>query len=180
VKVYTIGHSNLELDVLIAVLRENEISWVADVRSAPYSRRFPQFNRQPFAAALKAAGIRYLFLGDRIGGKPPVAAEDEWAQGRLNPMLVSGLSKTPRWAEGMAALRQAITTLEGEGATGCILCSEGDPSNCHRSLISFELEQAVPGIVVEHLQPGGSGRAEAHFQKALFQGSSPNDRTLDH
>ena len=108
-KICTIGHSNLELDALISVLRENGISWVADVRSAPYSRRFPQFNRRPLAAALNAAGMRYLFLGDKIGGKPPEGVSpDAWTQGKLNPMLVSGLSGTKHWSEGMAALASAV------------------------------------------------------------------------
>ena len=180
-KIYTIGHSTLKLDALIDVLKERGISWVADVRSAPYSRRFQQFNRRPFAAALNAAGIRYLFLGDKIGGKPPEAASgDAWSQGKLNPMLVSGLSEMPRWREGMSTLASAITTLHREGKTGCILCSEGDASNCHRSLIAFELEQTTPGLVVHHIKPGGAAHSDPHFQKALFPGSSPNDRTLDH
>jgi uncharacterized protein (DUF488 family) len=180
-KVCTIGHSNLDLEALIDILTENGISWVADVRSAPYSRRLPQFNRRPLASALNTAGIRYLFLGDKIGGKAPEGQqEDAWAQGKLNPMLVSGLSRTPRWAEGMAALASAIRTLDREGAVGCILCSEGDASNCHRSLIAFELEQTIPGLVVQHIRCSGSAHSEAHFQKALFLGSSPNDRNLDH
>ena len=180
-KIFTIGHSNLELDALLESLNEHGVHWVADVRSAPYSRRFPQFNRSMLATALKAAGIRYVFLGDKIGGKPPEGDNpDAWTQGKLNPLLVSGLSRTPRWAEGMATLKLAIETLDCEGAAGCILCSEGDASNCHRSLIAFELEQTIPGLLVEHIWSGGSTHREAHFQKALFPGSSPNDRNLDH
>jgi uncharacterized protein (DUF488 family) len=184
VRVCTIGHSNLELDALIEALKENGVSWVADVRSVPYSRRYPQFNRSAsggFAAALEAAGIRYLFFGDRLGGKPPEGSgPDTWSQGKLNSMLVSGLSGTARWAEGMAALAETITALDRDGSVGCILCSEGDASNCHRSLISFELEQTVPDLVVQHIRSGKSARNEAHFQKALFPGSAPNDRALDH
>jgi len=193
VKIYTIGHSNLDLDALIAVLKEHGISWVADVRSAPYSRRYPQFNRRPFASALNAAGIRYLFLGDKIGGKPPEGhGGDAWSQGKLNPMLVSGLSEMPRWREGIAALVSAVTTLDRGGKTGCILCSEADVSNCHRSLIAFEIEAMLPGLTVDHLRPvgpagetthpGRSVRApvEAHFQKPLFIAPSQNDRSLDH
>lgn len=180
-KIYTIGHSTLELDALIAVLKEHGISWVADVRSAPYSRRFPQFNRRPFAAVLNTGGIRYLFLGDKIGGKPPEgAAEDAWSQGKLNPMLVSGLSGTPRWREGMATLATAVQTLDREGKAGCILCSEADVAGCHRSLIAFELESMLPSLSVEHLRPGGAAPAQAHFQKSLFVAPSRDDRSLDH
>ncbi len=178
-KVCTIGHSNLELDALIAILTEHSISWVADVRSSPYSRRFPQFNRHPFAAALKTAGIRYLFLGDKIGGKPPEGSTaNAWAQGKLNPVLVSRLSKTPRWAEGMAALASTVKAMDREGLTGCILCSEGDANNCHRSLIAFEIEQAIPGLMVQHIKPGSSAANEAHFQKALL--SIRDDETPYH
>jgi len=55
-KLYTIGHGNLDLDSLIQLLRDNDVRWVADVRSAPYSRMFPWFNKAELARALDSGG----------------------------------------------------------------------------------------------------------------------------
>ncbi len=167
-KLFTIGHGNLALEAFISALQGNEVRWVADVRSAPYSRMFPWFNKAALVQALEEAGIRYLFLGNKLGGKPREGeTEGEWAQGRMNPALVSDLSRTKRWAEGIAYLAGAVTAMDEDNETGCLLCSENDPNNCHRSLISLELEQMLPGLEVQHLRPGRY-EAEVHFQKTLF------------
>jgi len=60
---YTIGHSNHKIEDFISLLKRYEVTCVADVRSAPYSRYCPQFNKDVLAAALEAAGIAYMFLG---------------------------------------------------------------------------------------------------------------------
>jgi uncharacterized protein (DUF488 family) len=167
-KLYTIGHGNLELEPFLEILREYEVGWLADIRSAPYSRMFPWFNKVPLAEALEDAGVRYLFLGDKLGGKPREGeADGEWKQGKLNSALVSDLSRTRRWTEGIAALAGVVVEMEEEGETGCLLCSEKDPNNCHRSLVAFQMESALSGLVVEHLGHE-SGVREAKFQGALF------------
>jgi len=167
-RLYTIGHGNLEIEPFIKLLRENDVRWVADVRSAPYSRMFPWFNKAELAQTLDEAGIRYLFLGSKLGGKPREGeADGQWVQGKLNPALVSNLSRTPRWSEGIAYLAGVVRSLDEENETGCLLCSEKDPNNCHRSLVSFQIEKAVPGLSVLHLGYDSTVR-EAKFQSALF------------
>jgi len=141
---------------------------VADVRSAPYSRMFPWFNKSELAQALEEAGIRYLFLGNKLGGKPrEEEADGEWVQGKLNYELVSTLSHTQRWAEGISYLAGVVTSMEEENETGCLLCSEKDPNKCHRSLIAFEIESTVAGLSVLHLGHDSTVR-EAKFQSTLF------------
>lgn len=68
--VYTIGHSSMALEQFLSLLKAADIGAVADIRSSPYSRRNPQFNREPLKAALKAEGIAYSWLGDELGGRP--------------------------------------------------------------------------------------------------------------
>ncbi len=65
-EIYTVGHSNGSVERLIALLREHEITAIADVRSQPYSRFNPQFNREALAADLKAFGIGVRFSGAGI------------------------------------------------------------------------------------------------------------------
>ena len=167
-KLFTIGHGNLQMEPFTEILRDNKVRWVADVRSSPVSRMFPWFNKNELALALEEAGIRYLFLGSKLGGKPREGEADvEWVQGKLNPALVSTLSRTRRWTEGIAYLAGVVVSMDEEGETGCLLCSEKDPNNCHRSLVSFQVEKAVPGLSVLHLGHDSTVR-EAKFQGALF------------
>ena len=63
-QILTIGHSMLSLDAFLSALRANGVSVVADVRSAPYSRFNPAFNRDPLSRELKARGMRYVFRSD--------------------------------------------------------------------------------------------------------------------
>lgn len=176
-KLFTIGHGNLEVGQLIELLRLNEVAWIGDVRSVPYSRRFPQFSRSELTRALKEAEIKYLFLGDTLGGKPREGeSEGDWRQGRINYELVYTLSRTERWAEGIAYLAGVVKAMAEQGETGSLLCSETDPNNCHRSLIAFDLESALPTASVIHLGHDSSVR-EAKFQKTLF---SVSDERADY
>jgi len=69
-EVLTIGHSSLPYEGFVELLRKAGVTAVADVRSAPYSRHYPQFNRETLKAELKADGIEYSFLGEELGGRP--------------------------------------------------------------------------------------------------------------
>jgi uncharacterized protein (DUF488 family) len=170
VRLYTIGHGNLEIDPFIEILRSSGVAWVADVRSSPYSRMFRWFNKVELSATLEDAGIRYVFLGSKLGGKPrDYEAPDVWRQGRLNQQLVSTLSTTPRWQQGIKCLAQLVAAGDETGEDGCLLCSEKDPNNCHRSLIAFNAEEALPGLSVVHLGHHSEMR-EAKFQEPLFRG----------
>jgi len=167
-RLYTIGHGNLDIESFLQILRENHLDWVADVRSAPYSRMFPWFNKTELAQALEDAGMRYVFLGQQLGGKPREGeAAGEWKQGKLNYQLVSSLSRTKRWTEGIKNLIALVKSTDDDGEIGCLLCSERDPNNCHRSLVSFNVESALPELTVTHLGYN-SGVREAKFQDALF------------
>jgi len=70
VQLYSIGHSDHTLEEFLDLLRRHEIAVVVDVRSQPYSQWVPQFNRENLARDLGAAGVRYVFMGDSLGGRP--------------------------------------------------------------------------------------------------------------
>lgn len=67
---YTIGHSNRTPDDLIAHLRQHQITLLVDVRSAPYSRYVPHFNKKSLHALLHEHDIKYSFAGEKLGGRP--------------------------------------------------------------------------------------------------------------
>jgi len=69
-EIYTIGHSNHTVENFIALLEKHAIEVVVDVRSQPYIRHVPHFNREPLAQALRERGFTYEHRGDRLGGRP--------------------------------------------------------------------------------------------------------------
>ncbi len=146
---YTIGHSDHELAAFIGLLREHAIVHLVDVRSQPYSRWQSQFNRETLAPALRMAGIEYEWLGDMLGGRPADPAL--YNPGEERPDY-ERLAATPLYQGGIERL------LEGaRAARTTIMCSEGDPSHCHRHLLITQTLVAR-GIHVLHVLPDGDLR----------------------
>ncbi|HJX80400.1 MAG TPA: DUF488 domain-containing protein, partial [Candidatus Udaeobacter sp.] len=72
-RIWTIGHSTRSIDTFISLLMANGIKLLADVRTWPGSKRYPQFNKEKLSDSLGKAGIRYEHfpeLGGRRKTKP--------------------------------------------------------------------------------------------------------------
>lgn len=144
--IYTIGHSNHTSDNFLALLQQHCITCLVDVRSQPYSRYNPQFNREPFAAILHKNHIQYLNLGSSLGGRPE--QKDLYDLGQERPNY-SRQRQTALYQQG---LRQLIQVAQMQRLT--IMCSEGNPHECHRQwLITPDLLDA--GFTVLHILPEG-------------------------
>src|SRR6476619_1674240 len=68
--IYTIGHSSAPAARVVDLLRDLQIDVLVDVRSIPASRHAPQFGQRAFMRTLAVAGIRYVFMGAWLGGRP--------------------------------------------------------------------------------------------------------------
>ena len=148
--VFTIGHSNHPLDAFLALLRMNGIEEVVDVRSSPHSRYTPHFSYRALSEALEAAGIDYAFLGAELGGRPADrSCYDE--DGRVRYDL---LAKTDLFDDGIR-----MVTRHADDRRVCLMCSEKEPLDCHRTLL---VARALvdSGLDVEHILADGS--LEAH------------------
>lgn len=151
--IWTIGHSTLPIEEFIAALRAFEIQALADVRSFPGSRRYPQFNKDRLLASLAAAGIEYVHLpelGGRRRAKPDslnMAWRNETFRGYADYMETEDFRKgIDRLLEISRAKRTAI------------MCAEAVWWRCHRSLISDYLR--VKEVKVVHIL--GAGKADEH------------------
>ena len=166
---HTVGHSDLSIRELVEALAGHGVTYVVDVRSSPRSYRFPHFSRPNLEAALAQARIGYIYMGDKLGGK---SSQDEtkrqWKQGKVDPHLVSDLSRSDDWLEGIKRLASLVTERAERGESGCLLCSEADPNRCHRSLIAFDLQEQLPALSLQHMTPRRKGPSEVRFQKTLF------------
>ena len=102
-RLFTIGHSNHTQEHFVQLLQQQGVEVLADVRSQPWSSYSPQFNVEPLKAALQAVGIRYLFLGDQLGGRPE-EAEFYDDQGYV---LYHRVAESPRFCAGIDRLLRA-------------------------------------------------------------------------
>lgn len=148
IQVWTIGHSTRDLDEFLALLAVNNIEAVADVRSYPGSRKFPQFNAGELTASLPANGIEFV-LFKQLGGRrktrpdsPNTVWRNEAFRGYADYM------ETVEFRGGIDELLQLI----GQKRTA-IMCAEAVWWRCHRSMISDYLKAA--GVAVEHIMDGG-------------------------
>lgn len=136
-------------------LREHSIEVVVDVRSAPYSRWAPQFNQPELKSSITAAGLRYLYLGKELGGRP-ATPELYDAAGHARYDL---MSQTPAFQEGIARVRQGIA-----GYRVALMCSEEDPEGCHRRLLVGRV-LVNDGVRLLHIR--GDGKVEPEDPAAL-------------
>jgi uncharacterized protein (DUF488 family) len=142
---YTIGHSNHSWIDFMRLLKTHSIHVIADVRSSPYSRRFPQFNREPLSVALKEAGIQYVFMGDSLGGRPAdpgcyESGQVQYDRVAIRPAFQEGVNRICRGAEEYRIV---------------LMCAEKDPITCHRFLLdSRHLSEC--GMDIQHILADGS------------------------
>lgn len=143
--IWTIGHSNHTFEQFAELLEVAHIEVLVDARSYPYSRVAPHFNRENLDVALRGAGARYLFLGAELGGRP--SREEHYDR--------SGHARYDRMAEE-PGFKAAIQRL----LVGCrehrvaLLCSEGQPAECHRRLLVGKV-LADHGMQLRHILPNG-------------------------
>lgn len=144
--VFTVGHSNHPREHFAKdLLHLHGIAVLADVRSAPYSRFAPDFNREDLRAFLMVRDVRYVYLGDRLGGRPSDRACYE--NGRVRYDRVAGTE----------SFRRGIDELLAEAASHrvAVMCSESEPLHCHRTLLVAQaLDES--GVAVEHIRADGS------------------------
>jgi len=124
-KVLTIGHSTLALGSFINLLKKAGVTAVADVRSSPFSRRSPHFSRDDFRLSLKEVGIKYVFLGKELGGRP-----------RAQNLYCGGVADYEKMALEPAFLKGIDRVVDGSKEHKiALMCSEHNPLDCHRCLL---------------------------------------------
>jgi uncharacterized protein (DUF488 family) len=144
--IYTVGHSDHEVDGFVALLQGRGVDTVVDVRSQPYSRWAPAYNRETLHGALEAAGLTYLFMGEALGGRPG------------DPSLYDPGTLVPDYERvaATAIFQEGIEALVGlaRRATVVIMCSEGDYHQCHRARLITPSLLALD-VAVTHILPDG-------------------------
>ena len=131
------------------MLGEHRVAIVADVRSFPSSKRWPQFNQAELSASLERAGIEYRWI-KQLGGRRSSKREDSPHTAWEHPAFRSYADYTES-ADFEAGLREL--TQAAASARTAYMCSEGLWWRCHRRIISDNL--VIRDWTVEHIMPTG-------------------------
>lgn len=158
---YTIGHGNRKPNEFLTLLKNFGIEYLIDVRSQPYSKFNPQFNQHDLKFFLERNGIKYVFMGDSIGGRPKDTScyDDE---GKVDYEIV----KTKDFfIQGIDRLKTAYN----KDINVVIMCSESKPCECHRSkLIGRVL--SLENIVLKHIDEKGKLKDQTSVINELNKG----------
>jgi hypothetical protein len=168
-RLISVGHSNHEWPAFLALLRQARVATVADVRSSPYSGRYPYFNREPLAEGLREQGIAYVFLGDSLGGRP----QPRWLYTDELRVDYERVRQTDAFQRGLDQLLQAQ-----DGSTVAFLCSEEDPLDCHRGLM-IAPALCARGFPPRHLRKDGTVETTEEMERRLLQETGVGVGILD-
>jgi len=163
--IYTIGYGSRTIEDLLALLKQHDIEYLVDVRSQPYSAIKPEFSKSALEARLQQEGLRYVFLGAALGGRP--SDPTCYSNGKVDYEQVSA---RPFYREGIERLHTAL----GQGLRLALMCSEGKPQECHRTKLIGQTLHAE-GIDVRHIDETGAVKTQqdvldelTHGQQSMF------------
>ena len=157
-ELFTVGHSSHELSHFLGLLEKHGIGAVCDVRSAPYSGRNPQFNREALETSLRERGLRYVFLGRELGARSDDPSCYVDGQARYDR-----IARTESFQQGLERVR-----IGAESFRIGLMCAEADPLTCHRTiLVCRELRNA--GLSIAHIMPTGALEAHDEAEERLLR-----------
>ena len=162
--IFTIGYGSRTIEQLIQLLKQYQIAYLIDVRSKPYSKHNPEFSKRELQNNIEQANIRYVFMGDLLGGQPSVPS-CYTKDGKID---YSKVREKDFYKRGIERLRNAWN----QRLSVVILCSEQKPEMCHRSkLIGMSLTEAR--IPVEHIDENGKLVSQKDVMLRLSNGQHP-------
>jgi uncharacterized protein (DUF488 family) len=164
--VLTIGHSNHTVEHFLSLLNAHAVQVVVDARSQPYSKYASQLDHEALKLALQDAGIRYLYLGRELGGRPE---GHEFYDGEGH-VLYDRVAETCLFQEGLSRLERGVREYKV-----ALLCAEENPAACHRRLLVGRvlLER---GVQVDHIR--GDGRIQTEEEVAAEVAPHRDQMTL--
>ncbi|MGH6680811.1 MAG: DUF488 family protein [Bradyrhizobium sp.] len=143
--IFSIGHSTHTYERFRELVRKAGVTATADVRTSPFSRHFPHFNRDALQSELRTDGIVYSFLGKELGGRP--TGRQFYCDGVAD---YERMARSPEFAQGLHRV------LEGaQKYRVALMCSEHDPLDCHRCLLVGRA-LAERGVGVKHILADGA------------------------
>ena len=170
-QIFALGHSTLPIEKFILMLCAHSVGTLVDIRTVPKSKHNPQFDGDSLRDALSEVGIRYLQIKDLGGLRRPVKGSLTNA-GWLNDSFrgFADHMQTEKFGAALEKLVELARDPGGDGGIGvAIMCAEGNPFRCHRSLVADALEAG--GVHVTHISGPGKGRPHRTTPFAMIAGT---------
>lgn len=155
--VFSIGHSDHDIEAFVALLVSHGISAIADVRASPYSRHQPQFSKASLVDAMRTAAIAYVYLGEELGGLPSARV-----RAQMRGVGYAAMAATALFQNGITRIQQGRTHHRI-----AVMCAEREPIDCHRALL---VGRALAGraVPVEHIHADGRCETQAALEARLL------------
>ncbi len=164
--IYSIGHGNKKIEIFIAELKYFGIEYLLDLRSKPFSKWNPQFNQATLELELKNHGIKYVFVGDTLGGLPGDRSCYD-SNGKVVYEVIKGKDFFRHGLERLINANEKRINL-------AIMCSESKPEECHRSkLIGQELLKK--GVSLNHIVLDNRVKSQQTVMNELTKGKGTVD-----
>ena len=158
--IYTVGHSTHQIDYFLELLQKYSVNCIVDVRSVAASSYNPQYNKEPLSNFLKNNGVTYLHYAEEFGARhtdPDLLDED----GKVD---FEKVRKSWNFKNGVERLWLGLD----KGFTIALMCSEGEPFDCHRfSMVSIALEK--DGFDVKHILKDKTLKSNAELESQLLK-----------
>lgn len=158
-EVLTVGHSNHPIERFLDLVASHGVDALVDVRTSPFSRFAPQFNRETLAASARKRGLAYVFMGRELGGRP----SDPRLLDANGVADYSGMARTPEFADGIARVLQGVS----KGYRIALTCSERCPTECHRCLLVAR-RIGAEGIGTAHILYDGRREEQAETEARIL------------
>ncbi len=156
---FSIGYATKPIDILIGQLGQHGVTAVADVRSVPYSKVFPEYHRESLRRSLLENDIQYVYLGEELGPRSKDKSHyDDTGQVQFDRLMKSGL-----FHQGIERLQAGID----KQWKIALLCAEKDPAICHRSLLIGHYLNHSLNVNVQHICHDGELEAQTELEKRL-------------
>ena len=168
-RIFTVGHSAAEFSAFLELLQRHQVMLLVDVRSKPQSARFPHFDGIEMERRLRSAGIRYLFMGEELGGRP----DDTKAYRSDGLVDYRARRKSRSFQTGLDRVLQEL-----ERADLALMCAEEDPLSCHRFLMICP-EIVLAGVQPMHIRKGGILEAQRDAEDRLLEAQKLGAVTSD-
>lgn len=167
---YTIGHSKHSIQYFTKLLRLNKINCIVDVRSIPFSKFCPQFNRDELRKFLNKCGIYYIFMGEEFGAR----REDKSLYTLQGHLDFEKTAKSEQFVKGVERIQNGVE----KGLNIALMCTEKDPIDCHRNILVANTFHKNNYIIRNILQ-NGAIESQEHLQSRLLDMYFPDRNQLN-
>lgn len=157
-QIFTVGHSNHSTEKFLSLLKQHGVTAIADVRSSPFSRRFPHFNQSSLKKALGSEEISYVFLGNELGARPK--DPECYVEGKA---LYERIAATEAFSIGLDRISKGAKHHQV-----ALMCAEQDPITCHRAILVCRHLRNI-GSEINHILKTGDLETHEHLEQRLLK-----------